>query len=174
MRYEPHTAIKTEYIYKMKKLIITLLLIAAIIGSAAAQDDETFKWGVNAGIEMNMNSGNHPQMSDLPAIAFGVHAGGEFNLNSMFSAGINLSVSFSDIFAIEATGFFRWYFYKNIFAQADIGLWTGNKGEGIKFLGGASAGLRIPLPGNFYIEPYARFGYPFLVGGGVTTGYLFR
>jgi len=158
----------------MKKPVITLLLIAAIIGSASAQDAQRHKWGVNAGMEMNMNSGNHPQMSDMPALAFGIHAGGEFNLNRMFSAGLNLSVSFSDIYAFEAAGFFRWYFFKKLFTQADIGLWTGNKDEGIRFLGGGSLGLRIPLPGNFYIEPYTRFGYPFLAGGGVTAGYLFK
>ena len=157
-----------------KKPVITLLLIAAIFGSAPAQDAQGHKLGLNAGVEMNMNSGNHPQMSDMPALAFGIHAGGEFNLNRMFSEGINLSVSLSDIYAFEAAGFFRWYFYKKLFAQADMGLWTGNKGEGIMILGGGSLGLRIPLPSNFYIEPYARFGYPFLVGGGVTAGYLFK
>ena len=168
-----------------KKPVITLLLIAAIFGSAAAQDAQGHKLGVNAGVEMNMNSGNHPEMSDMPALAFGIHSGGEFNLNKMFSTGINLSVSFSDIYAFEAAGLFRWYFLgglsdsagllRKIFAQADLGVWIGNDShsDNVKFLGGGSVGMRIPL-GNFYIEPYARFGYTFLAGGGVTAGYLFK
>jgi len=163
----------------MKKLVIALLLFAAVVGSASA-------WGVNVGVEMNMNSGNHPELGDMPALAFGIHSGVEINLNEMFSTGVNLSVSFSDVYAFEASGFFRWYFlgglpdsagfFRNLFAQADLGVWTGNDNhsETVKFLGGGSVGMRIPLPGNFYIEPYARFGYPFLVGGGVTAGYLFR
>jgi len=175
-----------------RKIVITLFLIAAITGSAAAQDAQLkqfaqgYKWGVNLGAEMNMNSGNHHELHNNAALGFGARIGGEYNINDMFAAGLNLNFSFSDFFAFEAAGFFRAYLFRglpdlsgflmNIFAQADLGVWTGtdSHSEAVKFLGGGSLGMRIPLPGNFYIEPYARFGYPFLVGGGVTAGYLFK
>jgi len=169
-----------------KKILISLLVITAFVGHAAAQDDEGYIWGVNAGVEMNMNSGNHYELHNIAALGFGIHTGGEYNINDMFAAGLNLNFSFSDFFAFEAAGFFRWYFLrglpkaagflKNIFAQADLGLWAGNDiySEAVKFLGGVSAGIRFKLPGNFYIEPYARFGYPFLFGVGVTAGYRFK
>ena len=161
-------------------------MFTAFAGLTAAQDDEGYKWGVNAGIEMNMNSGNHFELHNIAALGFGIHTGGEYNINDMFAAGLNLNFSFSDFFAFEAAGFFRWYFLRgmpkaigflrNIFAQADLGLWAGNDihSEAVKFLGGVSAGIRFKLPGNFYIEPYARFGYPFLFGVGVTAGYRFK
>jgi len=169
-----------------KKILISLLMITAFVGHAAAQDDEGYKWGVNAGVEMNMNSGNHYELHNIAALGFGIHTGGEYNIYDMFAAGLNLNFSFSDFFAFEAAGFFRWYFLRglpkatgflrNIFAQADLGLWAGNDihSEAVKFLGGASAGVRFKLPGNFYIEPYARFGYPFLFGVGATAGYRFK
>ena len=116
----------------MKKLIITLLLIAAITGSAAAQDAQGHKLGLNAGVEMNMNSGNHPELHDFAALGFGAHIGGEYNINDMFTAGLNLNFSISDFYALEAAGIFRMYFLrglsdsagllKNIFAQADLGV----------------------------------------------------
>ena len=93
-----------------------------------------------------------------------------------------MNFNFSDIFAFEGAGFFRWYFLgkntnatlSNIFAQADLGLWGGNDPytSSVKFLAGASAGVRLPLPvDNLYVEPYARFGYPFLLGAGATVVY---
>ena len=177
---------KHRIIYMSKKILISLLVITAFVGHAAAQDDEGYIWGVNAGVEMNMNSGNHYELHNIAALGFGIHTGGEYNINDMFAAGLNLNFSFSDFFAFEAAGFFRWYFLrglpkaagflKNIFAQADLGVWIGNDiySEAVKFLGGVSAGVRFKLPGNFYIEPYARFGYPFLFGVGVTAGYRFK
>ena len=161
-------------------------MITAFIGHAAAQDNEGYKWGVNAGVEMNMNSGNHHELHSIAALGFGVHTGGDYNINDMFTAGLNLNFSFSDLFAFEAAGFFRWYFLRilpkvpgflrNIFVQADLGVWAGNDShtKAAKFLGGGSAGIRFRLPGNFYIEPYGRFGYPFLFGVGVTAGYRFK
>jgi len=169
-----------------KKILIALLMITAFAGHAAAQDDEGYIWGVNAGAEMNMNSGNHYELHNIAALGFGVHTGGEYNISDIFAAGLNLNFSFSDLFAFEAAGFFRWYFlrglpkeagfFRNIFAQADLGVWAGNDShsEAVKFLGGTSAGIRFKLPVNFYIEPYARFGYPFLFGVGVTAGYRFK
>ena len=168
------------------RIVTALLLTTAIIGSAAAQDAQGYKLSLNAGAEMNMNSGDQPELNNKTALGFGAHIGGEYIINEMFAAGINMNFNFSDFFAIETAGFFRWYFlkglpdsagiFRNIFVQADLGVWIGtdSHSEAVKFLGGGSAGMRIPLPGNFYIEPYARFGYPFLVGGGVTAGYLFK
>jgi hypothetical protein len=40
------------------------------------------------------------------------------------------------------------------------------------FLGEAVAGWRFSF-GNWYVEPYVRFGVPFIWGAGVSGGYKF-
>ena len=41
------------------------------------------------------------------------------------------------------------------------------------FSAGLGAGWRIPLGSHFYIEPAIRAGYPYIVGGGISTGVRF-
>jgi outer membrane protein OmpA-like peptidoglycan-associated protein len=42
------------------------------------------------------------------------------------------------------------------------------------FSGGLSAGWRFNLGGNWYVEPAARVGYPYIWGFGVTAGIKFK
>ena len=147
----------------MKKINLIVILIFAAGLSVFAQEETAVSKGNKAsigfGAEFNMNSGNYPELYDFAALGFGAHIGGEYNINNLFTAGLNLSFSFSDFFAFEAAGFFRWYFLKwlpdtagplwNVFAQADLDLWAGNDShsETVKFLGGASAGMRKNIAG---------------------------
>ena len=39
--------------------------------------------------------------------------------------------------------------------------------------GSIEAGWRFPLKNDFFVEPFVRGGYPFLYGGGISTGVIF-
>lgn len=39
--------------------------------------------------------------------------------------------------------------------------------------GSMEAGWRFPLKNDFFIEPFIRGGYPFMYGGGISTGVIF-
>jgi outer membrane protein OmpA-like peptidoglycan-associated protein/TolB-like protein len=127
------------------------------------------KWALGVGMEYNMNS-----TMDFAA-AFGMNFGFDYNISSLFAFGIKESLSYSDIFAFETTGLFRWYIIKNLFLQADAGLWMGlgEKDEDFRFLIGARSGVRLPVSRNFYFEPYVRVGYPFMFGAGLAGGFRF-
>jgi len=128
------------------------------------------RFAMGAGMEVNMNS------KEDVAMAYGAKAGMDFSIIPALSVGLNAGFSFSEMNVIEPAAMLRWYFmhkYAPIFIQADAGVWMGieqGKDMDIKFLGGASAGVRIPMARNFYVEPYARVGYPFMFGGGVMAG----
>jgi len=166
----------------MKKYLLIFVLSVLAAGVIFAQITDSFenssdsdlsytdffpmqKWALGTGIEWNMNS-----TKDF-ASAFGVHFGADYSINSSFAVGLDLGLSFSEIFTFEAAPFFRWYFLKDIqmFAQADAGLWIGTD-VGTTFLLGVTDGARLPLAKNFYIEPYTRIGYPFMYGIGVNAG----
>jgi hypothetical protein len=105
--------------------------------------------------------------------------------------GLALTVSddFRQFTAIEPEIFARWYLplqrfpildiqYGGFFVQGDIGLSIA-KGFEIKettprFLGGLTAGFRAPIKnGDYFVEPFLKSGYPFLIGGGVSFGCRF-
>jgi len=98
------------------------------------------------------------------------------------TAGFTTTFSYNSngLVTTEPLGLFRWYFtgkeHKGWFAQADIGL-SISREEGTvsdaTFMGGIRGGYRLPLGNSNYVEPYARFGYPFLFGIGVATGVRF-
>ena len=123
------------------------------------------KWALGVGAEVNMNS------RKSFAIAFGERASLDYSINSLFAVGLNQNCSFWDIITFESAVFFRWYFLDNIqmFVQADAGLWV-DFDSGVDYLAGVTGGVRLPMGRNFYVEPYARVGYPFLFGGGIITG----
>ena len=124
------------------------------------------KWTIGTGIEMNMNS------TEDAAVAFGENFGFNYNINSSLAVGLNVGLSISEIIVFETAALFRWYFlnkYLPVFIQADAGLWASTMDD-VMFLAGASAGIRLPIARNFYIEPYARVGYPFMFGAGVAAG----
>ena len=49
----------------MKKMGMALIMITALVGAAFAQEGP---WGVSAGVEMNMNSGNHVDYHEKAAL----------------------------------------------------------------------------------------------------------
>ena len=133
---------------------------------------------LGAGAEVNMNAHNN--------FAGGAALGLDFALPYAFAAGLSATASFnSGLTAVEAAALLRRYFgAKGFFLQADAGalfyLEAAYREERLRtlFSGGLRAGFRIPLgamPSGtaFYIEPYARGGYPFIFSAGVIAGARF-
>jgi hypothetical protein len=80
----------------------------------------------------------------------------------------------------------RYYFsavHSGFFVQADLGaVWitetednaaSGGKHTALRFLAGARGGCRLPFGRIWYVEPYIRAGYPFLIAGGIIAGYRY-
>ena len=134
-------------------------------------------------------------VANLNNIFFGI--GGEANANTSEGAAIGGNVSFGieflkqfnaglkvifshdteSIFTIEPLAFFRYYLPLGIpgfFAQLEMGASVfieDDKGYPA-FSVGAAAGWRFQITNIFYIEPYARAGYPFVWGAGLTAGMI--
>ena len=156
----------------MKREVILSVLFLLIWSAAFAQDETKFAIGL--GPEWNMNSKKN--FGGGAVLAF------DFNFGSSFAAGINAtgSTNFSGLAVIEPAAMFRWYFlsrkHSGLFIQADAGayfVFENDEDYPVKFLGGLRAGFRLPLGARFFVEPYGRFGYPFMFGFGLLAGVRF-
>ena len=151
----------------MKRLTLLLLLIFAVCANVFSQEK---KLAVGAGPEWNMNSREN--------FAAGAVLGFDYNLPRSFAAGLTFSASsnFTGITVLEPAAMFRWYFLgtenTGFFAQADAGacLVLEDGETTALFLCGLRAGFRLPLGSMFYVEPFGRFGYPFMFGIGALAG----
>jgi len=97
------------------------------------------------------------------------------------ATGISLTAShnFGDTIILEPAIFLRWYAFgvmlqkhTGLFAQAEVGPFIGFEGDGLfppMVTGGLRVGYRHLLD-SFYIEPYSRFGYPYVFGIGLAAG----
>ena len=150
-----------------------VLMLFALGQLAFAQDFALGTPALGAGAEVNMNAHNN--------FAGGAALGLDFALPYAFAAGLGATASFkTGITAVEAAAMLRRYFgSKGFFAQADAGalfyLEAAYREERLRtlFSGGLRAGFRVPLGAMFYIEPYARGGYPFIFSTGVIGGMRF-
>ena len=101
----------------------------------------------------------------------------DYNFSRSLSAGLTLTASsnFTNIMVLEPAALIRWNFFKSFFVQADAGVFylMDEYGEKTMFLGGLRAGFRKSFGTLFYLEPYGRFGYPFMFGAGVMAGVRF-
>ena len=162
------------------KNLIKILVFAMVIfltgWNVYALEDK--KFALSMGPEWNMNSRDN--------FAGGMVLGFDLNLPSVpLALGINVSGSynFSQTVVLEAAPFLRWYFigsgYTGFFVQADTGFYyimediNDDMNRVPMFMGGLRAGYRLPLGSSFYIEPFARGGYPFAFGVGFITGTRF-
>ena len=164
---------------KLRAVFFTALAIAsaAFAQQAAAQQAaaqqaaaQEQKMAVGAGPEWNMNSGEN--FAGALALGFDCRLPTE-----AFAAGITVAVSynFDKAAVLEPAAMLRYYFLGGFFAQMDIGVTViMEDGETTPlFLGGVRAGYRLPLGKMFYVEPYGRFGYPFMFGIGALAGIRF-
>ena len=146
-----------------------ILFALCLCGRLFAQEDG-YKMALGPGVEWNMNADRN--------FATGAALGADYNLFNAFAAGLSVgfSANFTAFTAIESAAMFRWYVFGDnragLFAQADAGLFLYMEDVETKpmFLGGLRAGYRLPLGAMFYVEPYARGGYPFVFSVGVNAG----
>jgi hypothetical protein len=110
-------------------------------------------------------------------LAFGYGAGVSFGIKLIFM------IDMESFFSTELLFFLRYYFFginasTGPFIQINGGpvIFSDNRPE-ISGYGSISAGLtagwRIPLGKHLFFEPFARGGYPYMAGAGITCGLRF-
>jgi len=171
------------FINVYRKRLTVFLLLLVVTASSAFGNDKTFAIGL--GPEINMNSGS----------AFGVSAAlaVDFNFADYWAAGLTAkgSYDFSSAWVVEGGVLVRRYFsgreprqgekHSGFFGQLEGGVHLIVEDnvfmyEGdtlLRPMGGLRLGCRFLLGSgrSFYLEPYARGGYPFLWGAGLIAGF---
>jgi len=150
----------------MKRIFVLCLLL--FVASSLFAADFIISFGAEA-------NGNTPHGT---AAGFGWLFG--LDLNRYFGLGIktNISYDLDSLYNMEQSGLLRFYLPFNkqgLFLQAAAGssiFFTDNKSN-FYLLGCITAGARFTFKENFYIEPYARGGYPFTWGCGLNAGFKF-
>ena len=156
-----------------RTFLFTALVLAVALCPGFAQEP---KMAIGLGPEFNMDS--RENFAGGAALAF------NYNLPvaaAPLTVGVTItgSYNFDGIFVGEPTALFRWYFlgggHTGFFVQADLGAFLILEDGDLTpmFDGGLRAGYRIALGEMFYLEPYARGGYPFVFGVGVLAGLRF-
>jgi hypothetical protein len=113
----------------------------------------------------------------------GAVLGFDVDLPYYMATGVTFTAShnFGNIVVLEPAALFRWYAIgmkeekpDGLFVQADVGAaLILEQGEVTPmFAGGLRIGYR-QLFETFYIEPYARGGYPYMFGVGLSAGVKF-
>ena len=103
------------------------------------------------------------------------------------AAGIRLLYTFDSdqVNSLSIDVFMRYYFLgmdanTGIFVQPSMGMVVLNINEAISFPSESgsitvsiAAGWRVLFQGNFFLEPFVRFGYPYMMGTGLAAGFRF-
>jgi hypothetical protein len=169
----------------MKKHVF-LSVMLAICCSAFAAAQGAMRLSVGLGAEGNMNTRENA--------AFGGSFTVDYGITDAWAAGIKFTAShnFGSTLVLDPTAFGRLYLFKlislakvsdtgktllgGVYAQVGVGASVvQQKGYDIAPLvtGEAAIGWRFTF-GDWYVEPYARFGVPFIWGVGVSGGYRFN
>jgi len=148
----------------MKRFIILFLSLYAV--STLYAQKGIF---IGFGAEANGNTLNQT------AIGGGYSLG--MDLNRYIALGIKTTFSYDleSLSTFEQAGFFRFYLpfkKQELFLQAEAGgsIFFEDSESYLLFLGGIAAGWRLGIGKNWYIEPAARCGYPFVWGAGLNVG----
>ena len=160
-----------------RKWVFIVIFISSCL-CAFAQRDKKIAFAY--GLEINKYA--------VDGFAGGVLLGFDFNLPHRFAAGVSLAGNTGGYGngVLEPSALLRYYFtddHSGFFMQADLGTAIMNEigkntpanddGFAIKFMGGIRGGYRLIFLKMWYIEPYIRAGYPFLLGTGILMGYRF-
>ena len=157
-----------------KTVILITVLFSVGSNLYAGEDKLSRKIAIGLGPEWNMNS--HHNFAGATVLSF------DYSLPSVpLALGINASSSynFSQTVVLEASPFLRWYFpgskHTGLFVQADAGFTyiMEDTDRYPMFMGGLRMGYRLSLGSLFFIEPFARGGYPFVFGIGLSAGLRF-
>ena len=164
---------KTLSITKIFVLLTVLLILSGQFGFAQVGADSG-DMAIGAGLELNMNTSE--------SFALALVLGFNYNLELIplfhFAVGghIHLSMDFKYATTIEAIPYFRWYVlrggYTGVFAQVDLGFsFILEETNNYPMMHtGLRGGYRMPIGDKYYVEAFARFGYPFFYGIGVIGG----
>jgi hypothetical protein len=156
------------FMQKRSFLLITLTILTITL----AYSQETHRISLGIGIEGNLNS-----RQDM---ALGENLTFDYEINRFLALGIKLGANqnFKRLQIWEPEAFIRWYFMDlsgpKLFIQGDLGASIIYYRSDLYpvIMGGISGGIRFPL-NNWYVEPYIRGGYPFILGAGICAGYRF-
>jgi hypothetical protein len=154
----------------MRRVFILIAFLLASLSILGAQETKRFSLGI--GVEANNNTRVGAAMGET--MYFGC------SIIQPLEAGVSVGFSydFNRVMVLEPAAAGRWYFYhfmeNRFFAQADLGasIVLEEKDTRPYFLGGLTLGVQLSL-NEWYVEPYARGGYPFVWGTGVKAGYRF-
>jgi len=153
----------------MKKSIAAVFFMICVL-SAFANEKQT---SIGIAPEFNMDSRHN--------FAGGIALSFNHRLKDDVAVGLSITAStnFYAIRVLEPAFIFRRYMpennYTGFFVQGELGAFIIFEEGDITplFNVGIGGGYRFPLGSIFYIEPYARFGYPFAYAIGVSTGICF-
>jgi hypothetical protein len=134
------------------------------------------KFSLSVGADINpMDSGT--------SFALGVSLAVECRFNEIFSVGTYMISNFGleSMLSIESGLFVRWYALRltriplDLYLEPSYGVLAAMKDNNAQnSRGSVEAGLAVGgrfFFRYFYLEPYIRFGYPFLGGAGLRIGY---
>ena len=158
----------------MKKAVL-LTALALVLGLCPGFAQEP-KMALGLGPEFNMDSRENFAGGAVLAFTFNLPVAAVPLAVGLTVTG---SYNFDGIFVGEPAALFRWYFlgggHTGLFVQADLGAFLILEDGDLTplFNGGLRAGYRVPLGEMFYLEPYARGGYPFVFGVGLMAGLRF-
>jgi hypothetical protein len=153
---------------KRRTFLCAALFCAAILSHA----QEAGRFALGPGLEGNMNTRS--------GAAGGASLSAFYGFNQRVSLGLKGSFShnFDRIMIFEPEVLFRWYAFpwgkSSFFFQTDLGSSLIFEDGKLfpAFLGGLTAGIRIPA-GPLFFEPFVRGGYPFIWGAGAALIYPF-
>jgi hypothetical protein len=162
-------------------------LVFFFVVSVTAHSQNDRRVSVGLGPEINNNSGT--------AFGVGAVAALDVNLGDYWAVGLTAKGShdLSSAWVLEGGGLVRRYFpgnppqqrerHSGFFMQIDAGAHfiaedNVHMYEGdtlLRFMGGLRVGYRFLLGASryFFLEPYARGGYPFMWGAGLMAGIRF-
>jgi hypothetical protein len=151
----------------VKQVILICTLVPALGFCIFAQENSTV---YGYGMEINLYAPEY--------VAGGAAFTIEHNFAQSFAMGLSFTASGNGQGhnVVEPALLFRWYFlgrgHTGFFAQADLGASVLSGGGEMRslLLAGLRGGYRLPLGQLWYVEPYARAGFPFALGIGIMGG----
>jgi len=148
----------------MKKSVFIIIFLLFLAGNVTAMDN------IFIGIGPEVNQYTRSGVAIGGALLAGL------DLNNDFAVGIKAGFysDMEDLTTIEPLAFFRYYLplpKKGLFAQAEVGGTFLFELDEVfpAFSGGIAVGWRFDFNRDIYIEPMARFGYPFRWGAGLKV-----
>jgi hypothetical protein len=140
---------------------------------------------VNPGY-LSMGLGGEVNLNTINKVGYGVSLRIEYRLNDYLSSGLRFrgSYDFDQLAVYDGEIFVRWYLtgagIADVFLDGAAGASllhaphsTADQTVEPTVLFSLSAGIRFNI-GNWYIEPFARGGVPFIGGAGLVFGHHFR